>query len=94
MQLCAALYRGPITVCVRFYFPLVVIGVKPAHPLTDKQDMERETILAIIWTATDAHTDDRELAETTRQRLESGELEPAGNCRNVERAYWAADEKE
>lgn len=56
--------------------------------------MERNTLLAAIWNATDADTNDSEIAELTRQRLESGDLLPAGNCRNVGRAYWACDEKE
>lgn len=56
--------------------------------------METETLLTDIWRATDAETDDREIAEQTRKRLLAGELIPAGNCRDEPRAYWAADEKE
>jgi hypothetical protein len=59
--------------------------------------MERETLLAALWNATPekgSNAAAEALAESTRQRLESGDLIPAGNCRNVERAYWAADEEE
>ena len=78
----------------RFFFRFRIDLSHARDLLTDKHYMERNTLLATLWNATDAHTDDRELAERTRQRLESGELTPTGNCRNVERAYWARDEEE
>lgn len=59
--------------------------------------MERNTLLAELWNATPnkgSNKDAEVLAESTRQRLEAGELVPTGNCRNVERAYWARDKKE
>lgn len=59
--------------------------------------MERETLLTSLWNATPetgSNADAEKLAESTRERLELGELVPAGNCRNVERAYWAKDEND
>lgn len=59
--------------------------------------MERSTLLAELWNATPEEGSNHaaELrAEETRKRLESGELVPTGNCRNVERAYWAKDEND
>lgn len=46
-----------------------------------------------MWNATDDATDPAAKAEELRKRLESGDLVPTGNCRNVERAFWAADEE-
>ncbi len=59
--------------------------------------MERATLLAALWNSTPENGTNKaanELAELTRERLESGDLVPAGNCRNVERAYWAKDEND
>jgi hypothetical protein len=59
--------------------------------------MERSTLLAELWNATPAkgsNADAAKRAEATRARLESGELEAAGNCRNEPRAYWAKDEND
>jgi hypothetical protein len=58
--------------------------------------MVRSTLLAELWNSTPEKGSNKAaevLAESTRQRLESGDLIPAGNCRNVERAYWARDEE-
>jgi hypothetical protein len=55
--------------------------------------MERSTILSAMWNATNDATDPAAKAEELRKRLESGDLVPTGNCRNVERAFWAADEE-
>jgi hypothetical protein len=60
-------------------------------------ERERNTLLAALWNATPekgSNADAAKLAEATRKRLELGELVPTGNNRNVERAYWAADEEE
>jgi hypothetical protein len=54
--------------------------------------MERETLLATLWNMTDAQTDDAQAAEKVRQRLLSGELQAAGNCRNETASYWEIDE--
>ena len=65
--------------------------------LTDRLYMERSTLLAELWNATPEKGSNKAaevLAESTRQRLEAGELIPTGNCRNVERAYWARNEEE
>jgi hypothetical protein len=59
--------------------------------------MERSTLLAALWDATPEKGSNRDAdvrAEETRKRLESGDLVPTGNCKNVERAYWAADTEE
>ena len=53
--------------------------------------MERSTLLSALWNATDADSDPNQVAEQTRLKLESGELIPTGNFRNVERAYWARE---
>lgn len=66
-------------------------------PLADRLYMERNTLLAEIWAATPekgSNHDADKRAEATRQRLAAGELIPTGNCRNVERAYWAANTEE
>lgn len=59
--------------------------------------MERSTLLAALWNATPetgTNHDAEVRAEETRKRLEAGELVPTGNCKNVERAYWARNEEE
>jgi len=48
--------------------------------------MERETLLATLWRM------DVPNAEIVRQRLESGDLIPAGNFRNVPASYWKKDD--
>jgi len=49
--------------------------------------MERETLLATLWSM------DEPDAEIVRQRLESGDLVPAGNFRNEPASYWKEDEE-
>ena len=47
-----------------------------------------------MWNETDDATDPAAIAEELRKRLESGELIPTGNCRNVDRAsFWVKDEE-
>lgn len=60
-------------------------------------ERERKTLLDALWNQTPEKGSNHGadiLAEATRKRLEKGELVPTGNCRNVERAFWAADEEE
>ncbi len=65
----------------------------PAPLWTISYDMERSTLLADIWKQSDPETDDAQVAESTRKRLEAGELEAAGNFRHETAAYWAKDEE-
>ncbi len=53
--------------------------------------MQRETLLAVIWNT--EGDEPEQVAESTRARLESGELEAAGNFRNMPVSYWARDEE-
>lgn len=54
--------------------------------------MESETLLAAVWNT--EGDEPAQVAESIRARLESGELEAAGNFRNKPTSYWARDEKE
>lgn len=54
--------------------------------------MERETLLAAMWN-TDGD-DPEQVAETVRERLESGDLQAAGNFRHKPASFWAKDEDE
>lgn len=55
--------------------------------------MERSTLLAAIWNQTDADSDPEQIAEATRERLESGDLQAAGNFRHKPASYWEKDEE-
>ncbi len=53
--------------------------------------MERETLLATIWNT--EGDEPAQVAESIRARLESGDLEAAGNFRNEPASYWQKDEE-
>ena len=56
--------------------------------------METQTLLATLWNMpSDDAAQDARNAEAVRSRLASGDLEPAGNCRNEGREYWAKDDE-
>ena len=75
------------------YFHFPPLSANARAPLDDKSIMERSTLLAAIWAESDTATDDKTVAENTRIRLESGELEAAGNFRHESASYWAKDEE-
>jgi hypothetical protein len=52
--------------------------------------MERETLLSAIWN-TDGD-DPAQVAEKVRDRLESGNLQAAGNFRSKPASYWKKDD--
>lgn len=58
---------------------------------------DRNMLLNEIWFSTPAKGSNAAAearAEETRKRLESGDLVPTGNCRNVDRdSYWTRDEE-
>ena len=64
-------------------FQLTQVIRRPA----DNIDMQCETLLATLWKM------DEPDAEIVRQRLESGDLIPAGNFRNEPASYWKEDEE-
>ncbi len=53
--------------------------------------MTSETLLTTLWNM--EGEDDAANAEIVRQQLLSGDLEPAGNCRNEAPSYWAEDDE-
>ena len=67
--------------CAMSCYPIKLFADLPI-----KKNMERETILATFCKM------DEPDAEIVRQRLESGDLLPAGNFRNEPAAYWKEDE--
>ena len=67
-------------------FPAFDISYCVLAAMDDNKNMERETLLSTLWNM------DEPDAEIVRQRLESGDLVPAGNFRNEPAAYWKEDE--
>jgi hypothetical protein len=82
MQLCAAVctWGDAQLVCN------VSARVKLSRKATVIEYMERETLLSTLWKM------DEPDAEIVRQRLESGDLIPAGNFRNEPASYWKEDD--
>jgi hypothetical protein len=77
------------SICGQFLFPLSAFYSQARDRQADKVDMERETILSVIWN-TDGSPE--QVAEMVRARLESGDLVAAGNFRNEPASYWQKDD--